>query len=510
MVDMTDDTYSVRFQSQGALLIYGPVDSLSEALSCLPPGLKVLAVCAGDKNELPRMSGVDMVSGVVMEVRGHLGAFRAKAAAPDGGLDLGPLSPNRNGLFDLVLDLYRTPLVSAEVLPLGYAHAFGNKDKIARKVDKLAKLVGNFSKPRYFHFNDLICGHDQLGLAGCRRCLDVCPAGAIASGRDGVEVDPYLCRGCGTCTLECPSGALSFVKPNPQTLLHVIGEGIRGRSSIGTAAPVLLIHSGLQQELPGSVVAQAVPSVTVVGMDIWFSALAMGASEVLIHSVDPLPSASRKVLDEQLDLARHWLRSLGQAPERIRVIKDLNGVDWQGLPNKWDPAPIGDFSAAGDKRKWLGAALRHIAGDSYEDYPQAAIPFGRLTFNESACSLCHACIGVCATAALSLQDGGLAVESWRCIQCGLCTEVCPEKALAPQPGIFPADFVRPQRRVLKSPGEQAVCVECGKAFGDRALIEASAAHVRDHPMYQGEGARLLQMCMDCRQKRVAQQSVSEA
>jgi hypothetical protein len=43
-------------------------------------------------------------------------------------------------------------------------------------------------------------------------------------------------------------------------------------------------------------------------------------------------------------------------------------------------------------------------------------------------------------------------------------------------------------------------VECGAPFAARTLVEGSIAHVRDHAMFQGDGLRLLQMCMGCRQK----------
>jgi pyruvate formate lyase activating enzyme len=50
-----------------------------------------------------------------------------------------------------------------------------------------------------------------LGTAECERCLDVCGAGAIRSGRDGrVEIDRAACDSCGECVATCPSKALEM------------------------------------------------------------------------------------------------------------------------------------------------------------------------------------------------------------------------------------------------------------------------------------------------------------
>ena len=43
---------------------------------------------------------------------------------------------------------------------------------------------------------------------GCRKCLPVCPVGAIEMKGDVAWIDPDLCDGDGVCIPACPEGAI--------------------------------------------------------------------------------------------------------------------------------------------------------------------------------------------------------------------------------------------------------------------------------------------------------------
>ena len=58
---------------------------------------------------------------------------------------------------------------------------------------------------------------DVTGPVMCRHCEDapcaaVCPTGAVAHGKDGVQVQQGKCIGCESCVLACPFGAMAVVK----------------------------------------------------------------------------------------------------------------------------------------------------------------------------------------------------------------------------------------------------------------------------------------------------------
>ena len=116
------------------------------------------------------------------------------------------------------------------------------------------------------------------------------------------------------------------------------------------------------------------------------------------------------------------------------------------------------------------------------------------------CTLCHACVQLCPTGALRKPGHALAFLESACVQCGLCVNGCPERALNAEPRFAPDLHLTGAEVILKPASELFRCVACGTPFAPRSLVEGSINHVREHPMFQGDGLRLLQMCMDCRQK----------
>ena len=57
-------------------------------------------------------------------------------------------------------------------------------------------------------------------IVGCRRCLDLCPTGAITPAGDHVAIDAQICAGCGQCAAVCPTGAASYALPPADALMR--------------------------------------------------------------------------------------------------------------------------------------------------------------------------------------------------------------------------------------------------------------------------------------------------
>ena len=527
-MDFLAITLSVSYRSRGALLLCGDAASVSEALPLMPLSLKVLGLAgvAATTDSIPigTHPSAQVLPGTVLQLQGYLGRFRASVAGPDGLIDLAPLCPNADGLFDLVLDLYTEPLFDLEVPPLGYAATSGRAEQLGGAIAGLGGLLGTVNKPRYFSFDQALCAFDRQGVRGCRRCLDHCPAGAIQIDTEAasIQVDPYRCQGCGSCMTGCPTGALRYARPRPLTLLDEVAgrlaltptaalseppaAGSAEASPAATRPPAarsLLIHADDAEPagLPPEVLALPVPSLGAVGAEIWLGALALGAARVVILAGGFLPATTRRVLDEEIANTRQQLAAIGEAAERLRLVETLDGIDWRGTGDRPPALALGVLEAARTKRAQVNAALRHLARHapaerSLIEAPAAA--FGTLQVDTERCTTCMACAGLCPTGALRRRDGALAYLQADCVQCGICARACPEQAIETTACIDGHAERSQTEQILKAAEERFCCLECGTPFAPRSLVEQGIARVAHHPMFQGQGRRLLELCPSCR------------
>jgi ferredoxin len=459
--------------------------------------------------------------------------------------------------FDLVLDLRDTPAFTQHAPPQGYFHAGRDERRLMQAVLKLRDLVGEFEKPRFFHYKKKLCAHSRNEQTGCTACIDVCSASAIRSDASlkgkaegkvrrttqatpdaggqggGIVVDPYLCVGCGACTTVCPSGALAYALPGTQDqgrrirtllatyrrgggkdaalLIHSEGAGQLLVDDLGRAARV----DASLQGLPARVMPLPVWHTASTGLDLWLMALAQGASQVWVLMTDEEAPDYRRVLAEQMAVAQALMTGLGYTGTHLRLLevrdaRDLPAFD-QALrtsPAQGVPRPC-DAAAQADKRATLELALDHLTATAplaarlpeALPLPAAGSPFGSLLVDAQKCTMCLSCVGACPSAALADNPDKpqLRFIEKNCVQCGLCVKTCPEDALQLQPRLLLADGGRARKelRVINE-AEPFHCIQCGKAFGTRPGIEAMVAKIGAHPAFAGIQGRRLRMCSDCR------------
>ncbi|MGE3144605.1 MAG: 4Fe-4S dicluster domain-containing protein [Pseudorhodoplanes sp.] len=530
-----EDTPEVPFyglSSEGVVLIYGRDERAIEAGEMLKDHLDVTVMIAQPRDIAPpRVTDFPVVKGTIRNARGHFGAFEISVDdyAPPlpssrGSLRFGPARDAATSRCDIILDLSGTaPLFPAADLREGYLRADpADAAGLLRAVWRARDLVGSFDKPRFIAFDADLCAHRRSRIVGCRRCLDLCPAGAIAAEDNAthVTIDPGICAGCGQCAAACPTGAAAYTLPPADTLLRKLRTLFTAYREAGGARPVLLVHDRDHGDpliealarygdgLPANVLPFAVNEVTQVGLEAIAAAFAYGAVAIrMLLRAKPRHDVSG--LGKTLVLAEPILAGLGFGSGRVATIEtddpDMLGSALAGIDAAAPVATPAGFIPVGPKREVMRLALRelHRAAPAPVDVialPEGA-PFGSIAVHVEGCTLCMSCVSACPTGALldNPERPMLRFAEDACVQCGLCKATCPEKVIALTPQI---DFraATAAARIVKQE-EPFPCIACGKPFGVKSTIERVAAKLEGkHWMFKNSAKRLdlIKMCDDCR------------
>ena len=193
-------------------------------------------------------------------------------------------------------------------------------------------LVGTFDKPRYITFSEHLCAHSRSRIVGCTRCLDLCPAGAIAPAGDHVAVDANICAGCGQCAAACPTGAATYALPPSDALLRKLRALLVTYREAGGEHAIVLLHDDphgaplidalarFGDGLPAHVLPFSVNEVTQIGLEAIAALFAYGASAVRLL-LRARPRHDVAGLTRTIALAEPILAGLGFGTGRIATIE---------------------------------------------------------------------------------------------------------------------------------------------------------------------------------------------
>ncbi len=485
-------TSLITYRSSGQVIAIGGDDALGKCKE-LPPGIDLGQISTSDP-------------GNNVQVSGYLGEFIVSVTDQHGNVT--------STKADAILDLHENPILNREMLPPGYFHvAPGDWDQ-QQLVEQLENLVGEFDKPKYFDYDASICAHAVNGKTVCSLCIDACPADAIQSLVDRIEVNPFLCQGGGSCTTVCPSGAIRYLYPGIRDNGKRLRNMLRVYQEQGGEKGIILFHGESYSpqaylQAHDNLLPVRVEELASVGMELCLSALAFGATQVVLFADDQVPASSLDNLNRQLDWLRVILVNLGLDPLSVSICSAEAQI---AKIEVGEPIEAAISDLPDSKRNAFFQALDHLTGSLKPVEPlvelPAPAPFGEVIIDAVKCTLCMACVGACPGKAL--QDGAnrevpevFFIEA-NCLQCSACVQTCPEDAITLAPRMVFDRELRNRAHELNSDTPFA-CISCGKAFASTSVISRMQEKLKGHYMFESERAlNRLKMCEDCRVADIVQ------
>ena len=454
---------------------------------------------------------------------GHRDCVTACGAAA--AIDFNRTPHAQRETFDLVLDLRDSSAFAQHALPQGYLRWEGIDPA---PLIELRQRVGEFEKPKFFDYRPKICAHSRNDQVGCHACIDICSAAAISSdkARQRIVVEPHLCIGCGACSTVCPTGAIGFTWPRASDQGDKIKTLLTSYAQAGGRDAVLLLHSQEKGQqlierlgraaqlrtaagLPANVIPVALWHTLSVGIELWLTAIAMGAEKIVVLLTDEEAPEYRVGLGQQMAVARALLSGLGFGDGHLAqlTVTSAAALDAElaqlGESVTRTPSVAARFAVGADKRATLEFALDHLIAHAPArveaiTLPAAGSPLGAIEVDKNACTMCLSCVSACPAGAIAdnKEVPQLRFIEKNCVQCGLCASTCPEDAITLLPRLL-TTRERQQPRVLNEMAPFS-CVRCGTPFGTQKAIETMLGRLAGHSMFQGAALERLKMCSDCR------------
>ncbi|EAR62073.1 4Fe-4S binding protein [Neptuniibacter caesariensis] len=509
---------TVSYSTYGHLLITGPEDRMRLVAEQLK-GMASITLLATEKISNLDEEHLEKAASASPElklyefplnsVKGFLGQYLVSITHAGQTENLAKISQNRVH-FDLILNLADQCLFGSELPPAGYFHVREDDQNLAAVISDLPNYIGEFQKPKYFHINNDICAHSSRGQTGCTRCLDVCPADAISSINDLVNIDPHMCHGAGGCATACPTGAISYALPQPLRMHEYLQRLLQAYQAEGGSDPVVLLHdheagaelvTAIREQIADNVLPVQLEELAAAGQESWLLLAASGA-KIRLLKMPALPESMDALLKREIKVTQQILTGIGCPADTLEMIDADQLISGSTISNDLQLIPI-KMVTDSNKRDVIFTAINHLVEQSSESTNDsvalpAGAPFGQVKVDNAKCTLCLSCVAVCPTQALTAggETPALNFVEQSCVQCGLCDSACPENAIQLETRL---SLVAERSESICIHKEDAFeCISCGKPFAPKSTVEKMVEKLSQHRFFQGEAVNRLKMCEDCR------------
>lgn len=447
--------------------------------------------------------------GNLVAIGGYLGGFEVTASIDDKTKDL--MVNEKGKYFDIVIDLISNVAI-APVPPLGY-YALDVDAENTETFAEINQLIGVFDKPKFFNLDTALCVHSRNKTNLCQRCIDVCPADAISSNGDSIQVSPNLCHGCGGCSSACPTGAISYAYPtiedNAKKMHVLVATYLKAG---GKHAKLLFYTADNETSLPkidDNILPLALEEIGYLGLETFIYAFCLGVESIIVHGADE-PEQTSQSLRKQINLTHKILQSLGYQSQNefVTLTKDISQVV------NYHTTPLSDTIGLiylSNKRNRIFAMIDFLYAHKQTSTPLLQCDFnldkddayfGEVVIDKELCTLCMACTSICPPEALSSGNIDKPVVNFQeslCVQCGLCVKSCPEQAMQLNARLVFDSEQRISKRCLNQ-DKPFKCVDCGKVFGSSQVVQKMMDKLKGHSMFKGDKLKNLAKCEDCRVK----------
>lgn len=350
-------------------------------------------------------------------------------------------------------------------------------------------------------------------LAGCTRCVQACPTGALERGSAGAPMlDVGRCTGCGACAAACPTGAITLaefdlaalrlvLQEAPEMVLTCRRQPRRKAATVPCLAGVpaeFLAALALERQQPVAVVTagcagcplgageQVAAAVQAAAALVAGLASAGGGAVVALAAAGPAtapelvvprpsgeagPRAGSGPGLNRRALLRLWGRGLTRAA--AAGLPELSDAPGQNLPpvsryllRVLPPTPPQAALQAPAQEPPPAPAPGGGEPGTARAVPASGLPLAHY-LAEAGCTACGLCVRRCPTGALQVVREGytarLEHHLRQCLDCGLCLPACPTNALYRADMVDLQDLQTGLSR-LAAQVEASTCRGCGRPF----------------------------------------------